>query len=98
MGDGGGPRPVVNPGLGPNAEQTKEERVSDTKNGETTQPDGELLKWARVGAEIEYEELLRRQAKLNRIFPGINKAAQLKVAQDRAAHARASKTGNRKAG
>lgn len=43
---------------------------------------------ARVGAELEYAGLMRRQAAITRQFPGVAQKAQLRIRQEQAAHAR----------
>jgi hypothetical protein len=51
---------------------------------------------ARIGAELEYTNLMRRQAAITRQFPGVAQKAQLRIRQEQAAHARQFKKRNRR--
>jgi hypothetical protein len=53
--------------------------------------DKELMRFARAGAELEFVDLLKKQARLKKLFPGVEKTAIKLELQKRAAHARSCK-------
>lgn len=51
----------------------------------------DLTAFAKIGAELEYANLLRKQATMKRMFPGVDKKALLRIQREQAAHARQTK-------
>jgi hypothetical protein len=51
----------------------------------------DITAFAKIGAELEYANMLRRQASMKRMFPGIDKKALLRIQREQAAHARSAK-------
>lgn len=56
----------------------------------------DVVSFAKIGAELEYVNLLRKQALMKKMFPGIDKKALLRVQREQAAHARLVKGSRRK--
>jgi hypothetical protein len=57
--------------------------------------DLDVTAFAKIGAELEYANLLRKQALMKKMFPGIDKKALLRVQREQAAHARLVKGSRR---